>query len=227
VEARALLFSFLLCFHAIASYPQTVDLAVSGTVHDASGAVIPGAQVTVRQAGDIPPIVSQAGANQINTHPDVVFNGSFGFSGSETGLDFADFLLGVPSSYTQGHARNFYNRNLYLAAFVQDSWKATDRLTLNYGVRWDRIRPWEEKFNQLQTLVKGEQSQVFPNAPQELVFPGDAGVPRPLAPARNNLSPRIGVAWSRGAQSGLLDAITGGAGKTSIRLGYGIFLHRV
>ncbi len=105
-------------------------------------------------------------ANQINTHPDVIFNGSFAFNGSETGLDFADFLLGVTSSYTQGQANDFYNRNLYMAAFVQDSWKATDRLTLNYGVRWDRIRPWHEKFNQLQTLVKGEQSQVFPGAPQ-------------------------------------------------------------
>ena len=114
-------------------------------------------------------------ANQINTHPDVVFNGSFAFNGSETGLDFADFLLGVPSSYTQGQARDFYNRNLYMAAFVQDSWKATSQLTLNYGVRWDRIRPWQEKFNQLQTLVKGEQSQVFPGAPQGLVFPGDPG----------------------------------------------------
>jgi hypothetical protein len=41
-------------------------------------------------------------ANQINTHPDVVFNGSFTFNGSETGVDFADFLLGVTSSFTQG-----------------------------------------------------------------------------------------------------------------------------
>ena len=162
-------------------------------------------------------------ANQINTHPDVVFNGSFGFNGSETGVDFADFLLGAPSSYTQGQARDFYNRNLYAAAFVQDSWKATDRLTVNYGVRWDRIRPWDEKFNQLQTLVKGEQSQVFPDAPQGLVFPGDPGVPRSLAPARNNLAPRIGVAWSPAAESGLLHKLTGGTGKTSIRLGYGMF----
>ena len=57
-------------------------------------------------------------ANQINTHPDVIFNGSFAFNGSETGLDFADFLLGVTSSYTQGQAGSFYNRNLYMAAFV-------------------------------------------------------------------------------------------------------------
>jgi hypothetical protein len=161
--------------------------------------------------------------NQINTHPDVVFNGSFAFNGSETGLDFADFLLGVPSSYTQGQARDFYNRNLYIAAFLQDSWKASDRLTVNYGVRWDHIRPWDEKFNQLQTLIKGEQSQVFSGAPRGLVFPGDAGVHRSLAPARNNIAPRIGLAWSPGTLGNWFDKVTGGTGKTSVRLGYGIF----
>jgi hypothetical protein len=166
-------------------------------------------------------------ANQINTHPDVIFNGSFGFNGSETGLDFADFLLGVPSSYTQGQARDFYNSNLYMAAFAQDSWKATHELTLNFGVRWDRIRPWAEKFNQLQTLVKGEQSQVFPGAPEGLVFPGDPGVPDSLAPARNNFSPRIGIAWTPAFTSpsipDWMHGLVGNTGQTSIRLGYGIF----
>lgn len=163
-------------------------------------------------------------SNQINTHPDVVFNGSFGFNGSETGLDFADFLLGAPSSYTQGQANSFYNRNLYAAAFAQDSWKATQQLTLNYGVRWDRIRPWDEKFNQLQTLIKGEQSQVYPGAPRGLVFPGDPGVPRSLAQARNDLAPRIGLAWSPAlAADGPLGKIFGKAGDSSIRLGYGMF----
>jgi len=163
--------------------------------------------------------------SQINTHPDVVFNGSFGFNGSETGVDFADFLLGVASSYTQGQAGNFYNRNLYMAAFAQDSWKATSRLTVNYGVRWDRIRPWLEKYNQLQTLVQGEQSQVFPGAPQGLVFPGDPGVPDSLAPARNNFSPRVGIAYAPAGSAGgrLLDKIIGPAGSTSIRLGYGMY----
>ena len=163
-------------------------------------------------------------ASQINTHPDVVFNGSFSFNGSETGVDFADFLLGVASSYTQGQAESFYNRNLYLAAFAQDSWKLNDRLTVNYGVRWDRIRPWLEKFNQLQTLVKGEQSQVFPGAPQELVFPGDPGIPNSLAPPRNNFSPRIGLAFAPAATRGrLLERIVGAPGATSIRLGYGMY----
>jgi len=162
-------------------------------------------------------------ANQINSHPDVVFNGSFAFSGSETGLDFADFLIGVPSSYTQGQASSFYNRNLYIAAFAQDSWKVVPTLTLNYGIRWDRIRPWSEKYNQLQTLVQGEQSEVFPGAPQGLVFPGDPGVPRSLAPARNNFSPRLGIAYSPAFTVPLLRTIVGSAGQTSIRAGYGIF----
>ena len=161
--------------------------------------------------------------NQINTHPDVVFNGSFAFNGSETGLDFADFLLGVPSSYTQGQALSFYNRNLYMAAFAQDSWKVVPTLTLNYGVRWDRIRPWNEKFNQLQTLVKDEQSQVFPGAPLGLVFPGDPGIPRSLAPVRNNLSPRFGIAYTPAFTTSWLSKLTGPAGQTNIRAGYGIF----
>ena len=164
-------------------------------------------------------------ADQINTHPDVVFNGSFGFNGSETGVDFADFLLGVASSYTQGQAESFYNRNLYMAAFAQDSWKATSQLAVNYGVRWDRIRPWLEKYNQLQTLVKGEQSQVFPGAPQGLVFPGDPGISDSLAPARNNFSPRLGIAYapSPPAGSSVLEKILGPSGSTSVRLGYGMY----
>ena len=162
-------------------------------------------------------------SNQINTHPDTIFNGSFAFNGSETGVDFADFLLGVTSSYTQGQASSFYNRNLYAAAFAQDSWKLSSELTFNYGVRWDRIRPWLEKFNQLQTLVKGEQSKVFPDAPLGLVFPGDPGVPRSLAPARNDFAPRAGIAWSPTATTPWLHALTGGPGQSSIRTGYGIF----
>ncbi len=165
----------------------------------------------------------EAHANQIDTHPDVVFNGSFAFNGSETGLDFADFLLGAPSSYTQGQAGSFYNRNLYVAAFVQDSWKATEHTTVNLGARWERIRPWDEKYNQLQTLVKGEQSRVFSGAPQGLAFPGDAGVPRSLAPARNDIAPRIGVAWSPSFAAPWLHKLGGAPGQTSVRLGYGVF----
>jgi hypothetical protein len=153
--------------------------------------------------------------DQINNHPDVYFNGSFAFTGSETGLDFADFLLGVDSNFTQGDAQHFYNRNLLAGMYAQDSWQARPGLTLNYGVRWDRLPFWNEKYNQLQTVVPGEQSAVFPNAPAGIVFPGDPGVPRSLAATKEtDFGPRVGLAWAPRFL---------GAGKTSVRASWGMF----
>ena len=160
---------------------------------------------------------SDVHGDQINSHPDVYFNGSFAFTGSETGLDFADFLLGVDSNYTQGDAQYFYNRNLLAGVYGQDSWQVRPGLTLNYGVRWDRLPFWQEKYNQLQTVVPGEQSVVFPNAPEGIVFPGDPGVPRTLAPTREtNFGPRVGLVW-------MVPGWLGGAGKTSVRASWGQF----
>ena len=162
--------------------------------------------------------------DQVNTNPDSQYNGSFVITGAETGSDFADFLLGVASSYTQADAQSFYNRNSYTGLFVQDTWRVKSNLTLNFGVRWDRISPWHEKYNQLQTLRLGEQSQVYPGAPEGLVFPGDPGVPSTLAPTRNlNFSPRVGLAYSPDSSSRWARALFGGPGNTSIRAGYGMF----
>jgi len=162
--------------------------------------------------------------DQININPDAVYNGSFQFTGSETGSDFADFLLGVASFYRQGDSRSFYLRNKYIGAFAQDSWRLKSNLTLNYGVRWDVLPPWYEKYNQLQTLVLGQQSVVYPGAPQGLVFPGDPGIPRTLAPTKyTNFSPRLGLAYSPSFQNSLLQKIFGSPGKTGVRAGYGMF----
>lgn len=162
--------------------------------------------------------------NQVNAFPDVQSNGVFYFFGSETGVDFADFLLGIPSLYKQGDAQAFYNRNRYGALFGQDSWRVGPQVELNYGVRWDVIMPWYEKYNQIQTLVPGKQSIVFPGAPQGLVFPGDRGISRSLAPTRwNNVSPRLGLAYSPTARGGILGRLLGGPGKTSVRAGFGQF----
>ncbi len=162
--------------------------------------------------------------DQININSDSINNGSFVFQGTETGSDFADYLLGVASTYEQGDARPFYLRNKYIGIFAQDSWRIRSNLVLNYGVRWDVLPPWREKYNQLQTFVLGEQSQVYPNAPQGIVFPGDAGIPSTLAPTKwTDFAPRLGFAYSPGFENGLLGKIFGGSGKSSIRAGFGVF----
>ena len=156
--------------------------------------------------------------------PDFTANGQFQFTGYQTGLDFADFLLGLPNLYTQGFSPAFYERSNYVGIFAQDSWRVTPRLTLNYGLRWDALMPWYEEHNQTGTLIAGEQSVVFPTAPAGYVFPGDPGIPTTIAPTRyGNFSPRLGIAYSPPWTNSFLEKLTGGPGSSSIRVGYGRF----
>jgi Carboxypeptidase regulatory-like domain len=162
--------------------------------------------------------------DQINIDPDAIYNGSFAFTGSATGSDFADFLLGLPSTYTQGESNRFYPRNKYIGLYGQDSWRVKSSLTLNYGLRWDVLPAWREKYNQLQTLSLGQQSVVYPSAPQGLVFPGDPGIPSTLAPTKlSNFAPRVGLAYSPNFDSGLGHKLFGNSGATVIRAGYGVY----
>ena len=162
--------------------------------------------------------------DQVNVNPIAQFNGNFLFTGSETGLDFADFLLGIPSQYNQSQLNPFYGRNKYAGAFAQDSWHARSNLTLNYGLRWDRIEPWYEKYNQISTTEPGKQSVVFPGAPLGILYPTDPGVRRTLAPPGDEFSPRIGLAYSPDRTTDdWLGKVLGGPGKTSIRTGFGLY----
>ena len=163
--------------------------------------------------------------DQVNAHAIAQFNGDFVFSGTETGVDFADFLIGVPSQYNQSQLNPFYARNKYLGLFAQDSWHVLPSLTINYGLRWDRIAPWTEKYNQISTFVPGVQSVVFPGAPPGILYPGDPGVSRTLAPIDNlSFAPRVGLAWTPQTGKGsLLGRILGAPGTTSIRAGFGSF----
>src|SRR5882762_7735274 len=151
-------------------------------------------------------------------------NGDFTFDGTETGIDFADFLIGAPANYSQGQGYPSYGRSRYFGLFGQDSWRVKPDLTINYGLRWDVSRPWSEKNGQLETLVLGLDSTRFPGSPTGWVFAGDPGIPSTLAPTRyNNFAPRLGLAYSPSSNSGMLGKLTGGPGKTSIRAGWGLF----
>lgn len=152
-------------------------------------------------------------------------NGYFFFNlASETGVDFADFLLGAPGAFQQGQTPAANTRSYYVGAFAQDSWRAKSNLTVNYGVRWDVISPWWEQHNEIETLKLGLQSVKFPNSPRGWVFPGDPGIPKTIAPVRwGNFAPRLGIAYSPNVAGGFLGKLFGGPDQTSIRVGYGMF----
>ena len=165
---------------------------------------------------------------QVNERNLASQDGAFVFDGTVTGNDFADYLLGAPTGagggYTQAALQLLDSRTRYGGAYAQDSWKATPNLTLNLGLRWEVSMPWYDTQGKIQTWVKGEQSKVFPNSPTGLVYPGDPGVPKTLAPTRyNNFGPRLGLAYSPSFSDGVLGKVFGGPGKTSIRAAYGIY----
>jgi len=171
---------------------------------------------------------------QVNERNLADVNGGFVFDGTVTGdgsipdQAFADYLLGAPtgngSGYQQAALQLLDSRTRYGGAYAQDTWKATPDLTLNLGLRWEVSMPWYDTQGKIQTWVKGEQSTVFPNSPPGLVFPGDPGIPKTLAPTKyNNFAPRLGLAYSPSFSDGVLGKVFGGPGKTSIRAAYGIY----
>ena len=148
----------------------------------------------------------------------------FVFDGSETGIDFADMLIGAPASYFQGTPAAVDLRNFYVGAYGEDSWHVKRSLTLNYGLRWDVDPYWAAAKDNEPVLVAGLQSTKFPTAPVGYDFPGDPGIPKHMANIRwNDIGPRLGIAYAPTASTGFLHSIFGDSGKSSIRAGFGIY----
>jgi len=148
----------------------------------------------------------------------------FEFYGGETGIDFLDMLLGAPDGYFQATPASVDLRNFYTGAYGEDSWRLSRTLTLNYGLRWDVDPYWRAAKNNEPVLIAGEQSTRFPTAPVGYDFPGDPGIPSHMANIRwNDFGPRVGLAWSPDISSGFLHSVFGDHGKSSVRVGYGLY----
>jgi hypothetical protein len=117
--------------------------------------------------------------------------------------------LGFPGNYVQGFGNPNSNlKNRPFAVFAQDSWKVRPSLTLNYGVRYDyeqtdqlAVQDFSDPLSGL--AVPASNTQAFYNA-----FRVQQGFPRD----KNNIAPRIGMAWD-----------IGGRGNTVLRAAYGLF----
>ncbi len=161
---------------------------------------------------------------QVNERNTYTSNGWFEFDGGETGNDFADYLLGAPDVFNQTSHQLLDSRTKYFALYAQDAYKVRSDLTVNYGLRWDVSQPFYDTQNRIQTFVPGVQSKIYPDSPRGFVFPGDPGIPSTLAPTQyNRFAPRLGIAYSPSATEGVAGKIFGGPGKTSIRIGGGLY----
>jgi hypothetical protein len=151
---------------------------------------------------------------QVNSVQGHYANGAFSFTNSPSNNPLANFLLGRPSTFTQAGG-DFYRglRSHDTAAFAQDSWRWSDRLTVSYGVRWEINTPFSEIRGKLNAFAPGQQSTVFPTAPAGILVPGDPGVPDGIAPTyRKSVMPRVGIAYD-----------PSGDGQTVIRAGFAMF----
>jgi len=144
------------------------------------------------------------------------------------GQEYASFLLGIPSGQMTRSA-SYAGQNTYYAAYIQDDWKVSKRLTINFGLRYEYESPISERFNR---AVRGFD-RTDPNPIQAAAIAAYAQNPIPQLPASQfkvlgglmfagpndhdlwngqttNFLPRIGMAFQTND-------------KTVIRAGYGIF----
>jgi len=130
-------------------------------------------------------------------------NGSFTFgqygplAGTFTGNALADFVGGFFDNYYQFSNASYGIRTHSYYFFAQDSWKATKRLTLSYGLRYEYNSPQTDPHNEIIGWYPGQQSTVYPGAPPGFLYPGDPGTPNRglVYPNRRDFAPRFGFAW--------------------------------
>ncbi len=126
-------------------------------------------------------------------------------NGDFTGYDTSELLVGFADNYAIGAQNGLFDtRNYEIGAFVQDDWKASQKLTLNLGFRWDLLTfPFE---------VENRQAALNP-VTGTIDLAGVNGVPQSIINNNfHNFAPRVGFAYDLYGQ-----------GRTVLRGGYGIF----
>jgi len=131
------------------------------------------------------------------------------FSNRFTGFAYSDFLLGIPTTA----ARTFPPlkksvSNFAYGAFIQDQFRVTSKLTLNYGLRWDYKAPWHEANGYLSIFdpksgkivvpdkAIGKVNPLMPTNYIGVISASQAGFPANLInPSSKEFGPRVGAAW--------------------------------
>lgn len=135
--------------------------------------------------------------------------GSFNYNGMFTTEAFADFLLGLPDSFIRYRTRPVIARRMWEhGAFLQDDFKVSNRLTINFGLRWDRYTvPYDRNglyYNfdpKTLSIVVPDQhaaanvNPAWPATPFPIRLASDVGFPSKLLRGSNSWQPRFGFAY--------------------------------
>jgi hypothetical protein len=136
--------------------------------------------------------------------------GLFGFGNRATGVGLAELLIGHVNSAALVDSDLLHARTDYFGAFVQDDWKATTKLSLNLGLRWEFDTPRWEKIDNRQSSFDWHQINPVSGTPGIVTFSGRDGLSKYAHDTyMNAFGPRFGFAYQA-------------ASKTVIRGGYGI-----
>ena len=182
--------------------------------------------------------------------------GNFTFNGLYTGNDFADFLLGYANQYEEDAVKSSGHwNNVSYAGYIQDNWRATHRLTLNLGLRWDgaphTYEANQQSANFYPNLYNPANAATFdssgnicsavsvpacPGGPS----PGLGTSPNPILAGLQFYENGIGIGGKNGIPAGLTNNYwpafgprvgfaydLTGQGKTVLRGGFGIMYDRI
>ncbi|MBM3783554.1 MAG: hypothetical protein FJW30_04295 [Acidobacteria bacterium] len=134
--------------------------------------------------------------------------GNYTFDARFTRDGAADFLLGMASGWNWQSAINVQMRTYNASFYAQDDWKVSNRLTMNFGLRYELSPPWIERYDKMGIFDVDTDR----NAPRiVLAKSGGSRYDRALISTdKNNFMPRLGFAFKA-------------TDKMVIRSGYGMF----
>jgi hypothetical protein len=126
-------------------------------------------------------------------------------SSTTSGYGLASFLLGAASLGSVNQLQRISTQGLYYGLYIQDDWKATDRLFLNLGVRWDVGIGDREKYNRLAWFDPNAPSPLagaagLPNLKGVVDWVGQGNSPNQTQTDWSNVGPRFGFAYKSNPQ---------------------------